>query len=1687
ASESPALSDPVPFTYDAVHDSFHGSLPTGLVQYNMTTVVTIKDCAVSVVDESTGTSTDSTGDISKDVVTYVYTSELPMSHASFTDGLDSCFDYSMAVLGNVMAVGCPYHLQDPDSTDVTGTLDATYSGMVYLYSRESSMATWMEVDTADITVTGSDAALFGTTLGLTRTATGVSLAVSAPGVSQADGGDATGGAVYVYDVEDLDTTSLPSLSLSATIPCPLTPAVRMATAEREAGRDYMMPLPMAVSASLIAIADHQYVSSVGLGGVHVMHLDGGAWTTTTIHPSTQSADLVYGADVAVDYSATHLAVSTRLINKNFYRDPTMTTAAYVYTVSASGECVEESTHSFAEQEDSPLDAFTQYWFSVALSDTMLIIGGPDCVIDGADDDSIGGMTVYGREDPADEWLLLGCPETQQTSTAFGFSVSVVRVDTPLSQWDGTEIVVATSPDYNDTDEINTKAFIAVYNHVDYWWMDEYMNQQQWFRHTSPAIAFDGATLVTDGGAVSVEGSLIHTSVQSGPSYMRVTSLNDSVTNNSSNSVACTVVMDPCLGGVITQYTSIYIYYVMSTETLSLNGDMSQVDYESQHANGIYDLTYEISTLLSLRDGEDFGVYVRGKQDPLSQYLGAQSYYTYIRDSIVQSIPIIAASEDPTSVTLTPLNVADGTESVSVSVLDGSGLDMAPSTESPLSVAITEVDGTAVSLSLTWDSDSAAFTLPASSLPSAALSIGDHTMSVTATTDSAFVLNASLTVFADTAAAGLVFSTTAATSFSEIAFDFQASGNWGVDIYADAVRGESAVHVYYRRSQYETFEFHSLLVEADADVQQSIYFPPSVAIDGEWIVRSSYADLVDTGYDLTYTTFLTFYHLEDGVWTEAQQIAVPKAGTMDFSMDEINDAESMFLMFNPGQLHVYISGGIAVLTTPLAHDATGSAHVLTLDASGSWAYSQELEPETRVDGEVFGTVCSIDEANDRIAISTFIPMADEAPASINAAYEYERDPVSGEWFQESIVPGVTDGWWPSKPHTHFVGISGDVVIAHVMDEVVTATQDEWGDEHLQMGRTRFYTRALGGSGGSKYSYTLDKTIEGNNEGENFSSCVPLVTEDMVMLTEPNYYRELSGEDESNNGLTEVYTRDAEGSDWTPMYSLTPTTYDVLMGFSQTMSTDPVSGDVSITVTDLATRETEMFGLISFNPMPSSVQLSSCPTSLTEGSNDVSVSVVDKAGAPRSDVTVSLIITETEAGVSNSETHSLTATGTAGTYAVSGITVRDVETTASIVASLGGTTEVTEERYMVVSDSPVSVTRDLDVLFASTTIASATIDPILLAAGVVHLTVRDGRGSAISGLTNVSVAIGGGSSAEAVWDGEASYYTATLGGSVALGATTAAVTVADPTYASASLSASCHVYGTLASVTVSPTSGGTVAAGAGLDITVSLFDASGASLPPMDEYDCYVSAISDAGVDSINGGEGTTVLAVWDEEDGVYAVTSTPVSLIGDAVDVVAQCVVDGSETVDSASASVPVTVTPGALSAEHCVVSLSTNDSAAEWSEESVAAGDGFVVSVATVDAYLNPLSDETVTVSITLEDTTSTTLTSTFNADLDLFEAPSLSSFDTLAQNITVAVSVAPSTDLGTTWFVITPNPTPSATESTLSLPTEAAAGADIEVTYVPADEYGNLITQYDSVTVAFVRESATRGTLALSTTPDPE
>ncbi|GIQ81833.1 hypothetical protein KIPB_002859 [Kipferlia bialata] len=1573
---------------------------------------------------------------------------------------------------------------------------------------ETLMAQWRQVDTASLSLSADAPALFGTSLGLTKTGTGVALAVTAPGVLEADGGAEAGGAVYVYDVQDTDSAALPSLSLAATIPCPLTPPVRMNESDRETGRSYTKPLPLAVRPSLIAIADHQCQTTRGLGAVQVMHLSEGVWAhNATLFPRKQSQDLVFATDVAIDYSSTHIAASTRLINSNLYRDPTVVQAAYVYTVSTDGVCVEESSHRFPEQDEYPLDSFTSCRYSVALSDTLLIIGSPDMM---KWDSNYGKVAVYGRQSPSDEWVLLGMPGVESKSPDGAFDVAITRVDNALSQWDGLDIVVASSPHAANEDNAPN---ICVWSEVATWFGDAYFDADQWFKADGPSVAFDGVTIVT--GGYEASGSI--TSIESGPSYLRVSSATVTVTNDVSNTLSCTIEMDPALGSATYVENTIQAIWSVSTgEVSAVSSLYGSIYFDDSRDYGLYSLSISGEADVRLQPGESFGMVVKVFQETLYQdwghrdgtgwypdsthlkYYGGDAY-----DRVVVPITVVAPSKAPTTASVSPYLLSPTTDTVYVAVMNGSNIGIIPTSEAPLSVTVTGVDGEAVSLPCTWDASTVTSTFAASSLPASALTVGDHSLSVTATydeTDTDFDLT--LTVFTDATPTGLIVSQMVAETWTDIALTVSTSGNWAAALVSDMLRYNSALHMYYRRSQYEPFEYQYMLIDDDSDIFEDPFMPPTVEMDGEWMVRSSFNDIVETDAGHTFTASMVFYHLDVStqMWSETQSIPVTAAGTLAFDWETWDAAGVQFYYGKPGFLPVRLMGGTAVVTTFATADGKGSAHVFTLDReTDTWAYTQTLVPDVLVEGEVFGIVPSIDVSEDRIAVSTFTANTGVQPDTVNAAYEFERDPDTGEWLQESIVPGVTSGWTDDHGYLFFVAIGGDTVVISSQNEYVRTISGVeepecdgcWAepfDDEIY-GRTRIYSR-VPGTGSSKYSYSLEVVIEGHNNGGDSSGQQNIVTQDYVAVMDSGYTRDPKwGEDSvENSGQIEVYRHDSSGSGWTLDATLVPTADADLLGWGQSFAVNGVTGDYELTTLDFYFGEEgyPMISMITILPVPAPLQMVSCPTSIAEGSNDITVSVVDADGSPLSDLAVTLLVTETEAGVETATTHTLTATETAGTYSVQGVTVRDVDTSASITASLGGTVAATVSHFTVSSDDPVTATRILGVTFASTTITSATIDPILLAAGTVHFDVLNGRDASMPGLTGVSITLPGGTAADAVWDEDAEYYTATLVGSIALGDHTASITVADPDFASASFTAPCHVYGTLASVAVSPTTGGTLAAGAGIDISISLLDPSGATLPSMEDYTCYVSAIADAGVDHINSGYGTPVFAEWDVTDSVYTVTSTPVSIDGEAVDVLAQCLVVGSETLDSASASIPVTVTPEVISAQDCVVSLTTNDSAVEWSEESVAAGDGFVVSVALHDTYMNDLSSGEVSVSITLGDTTVLPLPVTFNSDLTVFEASSLSSFDTLAQAVSVSVT-ADTLDLGTYSFGITANPTPDASQSIQTIPTEAAAGADISVSWVPKDQFGNLITQYESVTCAFVRESATRGTLDLSTSSDPD
>ncbi|GIQ91313.1 hypothetical protein KIPB_014503, partial [Kipferlia bialata] len=171
---------------------------------------------------------------------------------------------STALSSNTLVVGCP-SLANP-----------SLSGCVHLYSRATATAPWRLVHTLSPDGTGENRlSLFGSQVGLSTPEGGwVTLVVAAPVLTH------TAGSVCIYDIDmDTDLQSGLSLSLSAIVPCPLTP-VHLGVEAQESMQTYLTPLPVEVTSSLIIFPDH-------FGEVHVLHQspDGEWGLPTTLHTS----------------------------------------------------------------------------------------------------------------------------------------------------------------------------------------------------------------------------------------------------------------------------------------------------------------------------------------------------------------------------------------------------------------------------------------------------------------------------------------------------------------------------------------------------------------------------------------------------------------------------------------------------------------------------------------------------------------------------------------------------------------------------------------------------------------------------------------------------------------------------------------------------------------------------------------------------------------------------------------------------------------------------------------------------------------------------------------------------------------------------------------------------------------------------------------------------------------------------------------------------------------------------------------------------------------------------------------------------------------------------------------------------------------------------------------------------------
>jgi hypothetical protein len=114
--------------------------------------------------------------------------------------------------------------------------------------------------------------------------------------------------------------------------------------------------------------------------------------------------------------------------------------------------------------------------------------------------------------------------------------------------------------------------------------------------------------------------------------------------------------------------------------------------------------------------------------------------------------------------------------------------------------------------------------------------------------------------------------------------------------------------------------------------------------------------------------------------------------------------------------------------------SGAAYIYEADSTtGHWNHVSTLIPDDCLPGDFFGR--TIDLSGDRILVSAFRPA--ELSNRPNAAYLFERDPVTGTWSQRARfveVPGNDEGAYAAA-----VALDGDFA-------VVTTSGDPVGDKY-----------------------------------------------------------------------------------------------------------------------------------------------------------------------------------------------------------------------------------------------------------------------------------------------------------------------------------------------------------------------------------------------------------------------------------------------------------------------------------------------------------------------------------------------------------------------------------------------------------------------------------------------------------------
>ncbi|GIQ79437.1 hypothetical protein KIPB_000082 [Kipferlia bialata] len=346
------------------------------------------------------------------------------------------------------------------------------------------------------------------------------------------------------------------------------------------------------------------------------------------------------------------------------------------------------------------------------------------------------------------------------------------------------------------------------------------------------------------------------------------------------------------------------------------------------------------------------------------------------------------------------------------------------------------------------------------------------------------------------------------------------------------------------------------------------------------------------------------------------------------------------------------------------------------------------------------------------------------------------------------------------------------------------------------------------------------------------------------------------------------------------------------------------------------------------------------------------------------------------------------------------------------------------------------------------------------------VTDAGHTPVPNLGGMGLSVDGGDAVTAVYDGDKQCYSVTLASPPSQGEISVSVDVPVGEYQSATLETNVYVYGHITTVSVSGIPDD-VTTGEVMDVEVSLLDIGGILLYPEVGYMCTVYVTTDPDVEAVNGGEGTTVEAVWDAGQSLYTTSVISTSTEAVAVEVYVECVyeVDSQTHTDTKETSYSINVTQAPPEVASCYVAPTSSGALLGMTEGSyvVTAGAGFEIYTHLADVNGNRMSDAALDVSVA-----GVTLVAVYNQPSDTFRCVGDPADYTTAGTLSVSATVGP-TVIDEFDIVILPEYTPSDPDCVVSINRggDVTAGVSASASVTFKDRFGNTI-EYDSVVGGF-------------------